>query len=400
MPMSGMYRANGSKGPAHGSNDHQIPVRGAPACICPASFPSEISYIFVVCLFAITKASKCNVVHNHSTSGVSLFMPTDPPSNSPMPNVLRPASPNNPSGHQKSTRGPILGQGATSASSPPFTMPTGVVIAATKPAASKAAPFQIPKLCPQCKTNHTGACTLKKSTPTPSIARKSVPAQEVFDKYKTGYDATDRVLPFTIMKDVTNDSLVFSDKKANQKQMDKASNKKFTLRHYTTSVDGPPRFNAIEPNFELVNKGVKTLHRTQASNTNEDDWNRLGNTAFTFFLLAIDGKVSGRKFLAQATHYAEIDVEDSAQLSALGLDTAEFFASADLLHEKGLSKTKVVKGPLTEFKSLMLASSGVQAIQLGLMGPEVLLRSIDEQFLGSLEVKIPGSVAVGRWVAV
>jgi hypothetical protein len=191
------------------------------------------------------------------------------------------------------------------------------------------------------------------------------------------------------MKDVTNDSLSFSEKKASQKQIDKVSNKKFALRHYTKSVDGPPPYNTINPNFELVNTGVKTLNRTQGSNTNEDDWNRLGNTAFTFFLLAIDGNVSNRGFL-----------EDPGLLPALGLDTAEFFASPDLLHEKDLSAAKAVKGPLSELKSLMIASSELPPIQLGIMQAAPLLEVIDTKFKGSLEIKIPGSVPVSRWIPV
>lgn len=327
-------------------------------------------------------------------------MPTVTKPSSPMPSVLRPANPNNPPGNQKSKEGAILGQGANSTLTSPFIPPTGSVKPAAPPVMAKPKPFQVPKICPECRTNHTGACATKQSTPPSSDSGKSASAQEILDKYKSGYSATDRVLPFTLMKDVTNDSLSFSEKKASQKQIDKVSNKKFALRHYTKSVDGPPPYNTINPNFELVNTGVKTLNRTQGSNTNEDDWNRLGNTAFTFFLLAIDGKVSERRFLASMTHYAEFDLEDPGLLPALGLDTAEFFASPDLLHEKDLSAAKAVKGPLSELKSLMIASSELPPIQLGIMQAAPLLEVIDTKFKGSLEIKIPGSVPVSRWIPV
>lgn len=327
-------------------------------------------------------------------------MPKETQSSSPMPSVLRPATPNNPPGNQKSKQGAILGQGTNTTLTSPFIQPTGSVKPAPPPVKSKPTPFQVPKTCPLCRTHHIGACATKQSTPSSSDAGKSATAQEILDKYKSGYTATDRVLPFTLMKDVTNDSLRFSEKKAAQKQLDKASNKKFTLRHYTKSVDGPPPYNTINPNFELVNTGVKTLNRTQGSNTNEDDWNRLGNTAFTFFLLAIDGKVSERRFLASMTHYAEFDLEDPGLLDDLGLDTAEFFASPDLLHAKDLSTVKAVKGPLSELKSLMIASSELPAIQLGIMQAAPLLELIDTKFQGSLEIKIPGSVPVSRWIPV
>jgi hypothetical protein len=317
-----------------------------------------------------------------------------------MPRVLRPATPNNPPGNQKSKQGAVLSQGTNTALTSPFIPPTGSVKPAPPPVMAKPKPFQVPKICPQCRTNHTGACATKQPTPSSSDSRKSATAQEILDKYKSGYSATDRVLPFTIMIDVTNDSLNFSEKKATQKQIDKASNKKFTLRHYTKLVDGSDPYHTIKPNFELVNTGIKTLNRTQGSNTNEDDWNRLGNTAFTFFLLAIDGNVSNRGFLASMTHYAEFDLEAPGLLRAQGLDTAEFFASPDLLHEKDLSATKAVKGPLSELKSLMIASSELPAIQLGIMQAAPLLEVIDTKFERSLEIKIPGSVTVSKWIPV
>ena len=100
------------------------------------------------------------------------------------------------------------------------------------------------------------------------------------------------------------------------------------------------------------------------------------------------------------THYAEFDLEAPGLLPAQGLDTAEFFASPDLLHEKDLSATNAVKGPLSELKSLMIASSELPAIQLGIMQAAPLLEVIDTKFKGSLEIKIPGSVPVSRWIPV
>lgn len=123
---------------------------------------------------------------------------------------------------------------------------------------------------------------------------------------------------------------------------------------------------------------------------------RLGNTAFTFFLLAVDGKVAQRKFLAGATHYAEIGPDDLEQMAA-GLSDAELFASPDLLHTKDLSSAKAIRGPLKDLKALMVASSGLKPIILGRADAERLLTAIDEPFGGTLEVKVPGAVNVTQW---
>jgi hypothetical protein len=237
-------------------------------------------------------------------------------------------------------------------------------------------------------------------TPRPSDAsssQKPASALEIYERYQANYQPQDRTQPYEIMHSVTDDNLKFSTKKATDAELLKVADKKFTLRHYTTSKDGPPPFNTVSSNFELVYRNIKTLQRTQGSNTNQDDWVRLGNTAFTFFLLAIDGEVANRKFLAGATHYAEIDPENPEQMKAAGLDNAEFFASPDLLHIKDLSSAKAVKGPLKDLKALMVASSGLKPISLGRTPAQGLLKAIDDQFAGTLEVKLPGSVIVAQW---
>lgn len=219
----------------------------------------------------------------------------------------------------------------------------------------------------------------------------------MYEQHQANYQPQDRTQPFEIMQSVTDDNLKFSNKKATEAELAKVADKKFTLRHYTTSKGGPPPFNTISSNFELVHRKIKTLQRTQGSNTNQDDWVRLGNTAFTFFLLAIDGEVANRKFLAGATHYAEIDPDNLEQMTAAGLGSAEFFASPDLLHTKDLSSAKAIKGPLKDLKALMVASSGLKAISLGRTSAQGLLKAIDGQFADTLEVKLPGSVIVAQW---
>lgn len=221
-----------------------------------------------------------------------------------------------------------------------------------------------------CRTYYPGACAISPSSEAAASQQLGL-ALDVYEQYQATYQAQDRTQPFEIMHAVTQDNLAFSNKAATEAELLKVADKKFTLRRYTTSKDGPPAFNTISSNFELVHRKIKTLHRTQGSNTNQDDWVRLGNTAFTFFLLAIDGKVAHRKFLAGATHYAEIDPDDLEQMTAAGLGEAQLFASPDLLHIKDLSSAKAIKGSLKDLKALMVASAGLKPISWGVQMPNV-----------------------------
>ncbi|MDX8001100.1 RHS repeat protein, partial [Xenorhabdus sp. Reich] len=224
-------------------------------------------------------------------------------------------------------------------------------------------------------------------------------AEEVYGEYQAEHSSEDREFPFRMMTGITDNKLSFSSKQASPQSMGKIQDVKFTLRHYTSTKESTPPFTEISTNMDLVKKGVKTLKRSSESNTNDDDWNRLGNTAFTFFLLAIDGEVSDRKFLSNTTHYAEYDLSNTTELNELFGEGTEFFASPDLLHHKDLSAVKAVKGKLTDLKSLLIAASSIPAVQITSLksNPKELLRKIDEKFGNSLEIKIPGNVKVKKW---
>ncbi|OTA14567.1 insecticidal toxin, SepC/Tcc class [Xenorhabdus vietnamensis] len=229
--------------------------------------------------------------------------------------------------------------------------------------------------------------------------REKKSAEEVFDEYKAEHLPEDREFPFRMMAGITDNKLSFSSQQAPQKSMEKIQDMKFTLRHYTSTKESKPPFDELSTNMDLVKKGVKTLKRSSGSNTNDDDWNRLGNTAFTFYLLAIDGEVSDRKFLSNTTHYTEYDLSDTKEINKLFGEGTEFFASPDLLHHKDLSVVKAVKGKLTDLKSLLIAVSGISSVQLTSLksNPKELLKKIDEKFGNSLEIKIPGNVKVKKW---
>lgn len=220
-------------------------------------------------------------------------------------------------------------------------------------------------------------------------------AQEIFDTYQGNYVNDDRNFPFTMMREITDDKIKFSGKKAPERSMEKIKDRVFTFRHYTESGVGDPAFSEIATNFDLVKSGHKSLARTSGSNTNEDDWNRLGNTGFTFFLLAVDGEVADRKFLSKSTHYAEFTIDEMSEM--VGADT-EFFASSDLLHVKDelIPAAKIVKGKVSDMKSLLVAAADIPAVMLGRMSGKGILEKIDSSFNNTLEIKIPGNVKL-KW---
>ncbi|WP_312209969.1 RHS repeat-associated core domain-containing protein [Pseudescherichia sp.] len=234
------------------------------------------------------------------------------------------------------------------------------------------------------------------SAPARSLRSQPKSAEDVFDRYGPGYDAENRTYPFEMMDEITQNQLKYSNASLPAKSLEKIANMKFTLRHYTSAPTGQaPSFNEIATNMDLVKKGVKSLSRSSTSNTNEDDWRRLGNTGFTFFLLSINGEVANRKFLANSTHYAEFSIDELIQ--ALGPDT-EFFASADLLHAGPLSNVKAIKGKVGNLKSLLAAAAGISPVEIGRLDAKALLSRIDAAFGNTLEIKIPGNVKLtGAW---
>ncbi|MBD0687402.1 toxin [Pseudomonas sp. PSB18] len=228
-------------------------------------------------------------------------------------------------------------------------------------------------------------------------------AAGIYDAYKEGYSDTDRQLPFKMMAEITQNALNFKTNKAPPSVLAKTEGKRFTLRHYTVGDKGEaPPFMEIASNFALVHRKVKTLG-AKGGNTNEKDWTKAGNSAFTFFLLAVDGEVNERRFLQGMTHYAEYDLEDDKALEAAlgaGFAEVEFFASPDVLdpkHSAKLENVPMVKGRLKDLKALLLGNSGISPVQVGRMDARALLDTIDRAFGGSLEIKLPGSIKVQAW---
>jgi len=261
-------------------------------------------------------------------------------------------------------------------------------------ASTSSQPEAVPVPQPAATAAEPGTSSSAALTRSPGSQPKT--AQEVFERYGPNYRSDDRAYPFEMMDEITQHKLNYSKNSLPKPALDKIKDKEFTLRHYTSAPAGQtPSFSEIATNMDLVKKGVKTLSRSSGSNTNEDDWRRLGNTGFSFFLLAIDGEVANRKFLANTTHYAEFSIDELIQ--ALGPDT-EFFASADLLHERDLASVKAIRGKLGDLKSLLTAAAGISSVQLGTLDAKALLGKIDNAFGNTLEIKIPGNVKLaGTW---
>ncbi|WLQ15165.1 hypothetical protein O5O45_04370 [Hahella aquimaris] len=238
----------------------------------------------------------------------------------------------------------------------------------------------------------------------PSGLKAKPSAQEIYDHFKGDYKSDDRSKPYEIMREVTKDKISFDTEKPSLNGIQKRAyqalkNMPMTLRHYSTNQQAKgqePPFKSIASNFELVHNGVKDLSGGSSSNTNQKDWTHCGNTAFTFFLVSIDGQVSDKaKFLDNCTHYAEVDLSsDSAK--SLG----EIWASKDLLDERDLGSAVAIKGTPSEFKDLIC----LHLAKKGALGMNVDAKNAVEKldtavFKGLPEVKVPGAVQVAEWKA-
>ncbi|UHC79901.1 RHS repeat protein [Pseudomonas sp. NIBR-H-19] len=230
-------------------------------------------------------------------------------------------------------------------------------------------------------------------------------AIDIFESFKENYSDTDRVLPYTMMSEITQGKLKFKTAKASPAVLEKTTPLRFSLRHYSYNRENKgavPSHMEIKSNFSLVISQKMKLGG-KSGNTSEKDWTKAGNMGFTFFLLAINGEVNERRFLAGMTHFAEYDLEDDRGLKeAFGdsFDSLEFFASPDVLdpkHSSDMSAVPMIKGRLKELKAVLLGNSGISPVQVGRMNSRTMLDSLDKSFHGTLEIKIPGAVKVGKW---
>ena len=149
----------------------------------------------------------------------------------------------------------------------------------------------------------------------------------------------------------------------------KNSGGRWTLRHYNSS-----KFDELRTNIDLVSRGDINPDR---SNTRSKDY-AYGTPSFTFFLLAIDGKVPHRGFLANTKYYYEINLDDI---------TEEIWIGGDIINAKKGEKRITYKGTGREIKQYLL-EKGIKSVD-----------DLDRMFGDQFEVKYPGNMPapIEKW---
>jgi hypothetical protein len=139
--------------------------------------------------------------------------------------------------------------------------------------------------------------------------------------------------------------------------------KSWTFRHYTNE-----QHESLQSLADLEAEGVKA-----AKNTNDRDWEELGNQGYVFGLIAIDGQVPKRTWLGRMKYYAEYD------LSKLG----SVWVSADMLTEEGRRQES--------FEGAGVVIIAQLSKMLGYEGQDEAT-AIDQKFGGALEAKVPSGL--------
>ncbi|MHC5739310.1 eCIS core domain-containing protein [Nostoc sp.] len=160
-------------------------------------------------------------------------------------------------------------------------------------------------------------------------------------------------------------------------------NSTWTLRHYTTSEnnDQKPSYTKLKSTAELLVSGIKE----KSENTNDADWNQIGNVGFSFYLLCIGGKTPNRSFLSTSTHYAEFDLSEIPNM----------FVSGDMLSAtaaNGEKKPSGFSGNAEQIKQELCSLTNLDRSD-----PTRFLSGLDTMFK-NFEVKVPGQLTVQNWI--
>lgn len=139
-------------------------------------------------------------------------------------------------------------------------------------------------------------------------------------------------------------------------------NKKWTFRHYTNV-----KHDTLKSLASLEAEGINA-----SANTNDKDWEELGNQGYVFGLISIDGEVPNRTWLSSFKYYAEYDLNDLSSV----------WVSGDMLDDEGRKVPSYQgSGPvIIAMLSKMLGFIDQKAAS-----------AIDEKFASKLEAKIPPS---------
>ena len=139
-------------------------------------------------------------------------------------------------------------------------------------------------------------------------------------------------------------------------------NKKWTFRHYTNV-----KYDSLKSLASLEAEGIDA-----SANTNDKDWEELGNQGYVFGLISIDGKVPQRTWLSKFKYYAEYDLNDLASV----------WVSGDMLDDEGRS--------LSSYQGSGKVIIAMLSKMLGFIGQNEAT-AIDANFANKLEAKIPPS---------
>ena len=182
-------------------------------------------------------------------------------------------------------------------------------------------------------------------------------------------------------------------------------NHNFTLRHYALK-----KHQSIKSNFALWEQD-----KIQTTTSPGYDWEYLGDTAFTFWWLCIDGvpPMNNRGFIKDADYYDEIKLDESS-LKERKLWNVDFFASADLMKIApslpDIDRNEVpilLRGKLQNLPEVIFGYFSLAQKTAFIKLEDVradpketiaimLLNMIDMSFPG-FEVKIPGTVTNTNW---
>ncbi|MFH8239598.1 DUF4157 domain-containing protein [Streptomyces sp. NPDC018321] len=158
--------------------------------------------------------------------------------------------------------------------------------------------------------------------------------------------------------------------------------KKWTIRHYTgTDPNVKPSFQEVMTTYDNAAAG------RAGANTNVADWRSLGNIKFTFYLMAVDGKVPSRRWLNNTHWYAEWDLDS----------IPDCWVSADLLARMNkdldadgaraaMRGATAYRGSGTELKELLATKM--------LSAGNDPTAALDTVLGGDFELKVPGGLAL------
>ncbi|MEU4928765.1 DUF4157 domain-containing protein [Streptomyces yokosukanensis] len=161
--------------------------------------------------------------------------------------------------------------------------------------------------------------------------------------------------------------------------------KRWTIRHYTGSdPKNAPGFSEIASTYDNAAAGRASAH------TNVADWRSLGNIKFTFYLVAVDGKVPQRNWLNNTHWYAEWDLDEipDCWVSADLLEKMNKSMDADGARE-AMKSAKAFRGSGSQLKELLAVSAfGSGNDPAG---------ALDTAIGGAFELKVPGGLTVKEW---